>query len=320
MDTRSPNTRRQAAFTLVEILGAFFIMTIILTLVTSIFVENGRQRAASLGMMKEGLSAAAALEQVAADLEGALFVKAEDGRPDENPWRFVGEGFGELGSESVRFVTQNAPMSNRGEHASQWVEVAYFVEENDAGERSLWRWLSPRPPTEVTSGFPSAGDDGTMRLAVGVDDLGFRFRDTEGEWLDEWDSSYQPPETPMPSAVEFNLRLFRDARPGETDDESNQVAALLHKRRVVLPMPVISVDDLIELGQNDDDDDDAGCFTVSDCLAEGDSGWYEDVLDDDCEGDEELCELLSNSEETCWDEISTQYAALASEAPTSCAP
>ena len=43
----------QHGYTLIEILASFFIMTVILTLVTGIFVENGRQRAAALGMMRE---------------------------------------------------------------------------------------------------------------------------------------------------------------------------------------------------------------------------------------------------------------------------
>ena len=79
---------RVSGYTLIEILGAFFIMTIILTLVTGIFVENGRQRAAALGMMKESLSAAAAINQFAQDVESAVFLTVPTGqRPDENPWR-----------------------------------------------------------------------------------------------------------------------------------------------------------------------------------------------------------------------------------------
>ncbi len=103
---------RHHGYTLIEILGAFFIMTILLTLVTGIFVENGRQRAAALGLMRESLSAAATLDQLAWDLESALFLANETGRrPDENPWRFLSDGLGETGAVAVRFVTQNAPVA-----------------------------------------------------------------------------------------------------------------------------------------------------------------------------------------------------------------
>lgn len=308
--------RGERGYTLVEILGAFFIMTIILTLVSGIFVENGRQRAASLGLMNEALSAAAALEQVSADLEGALFLKATSGRPDENPWRFSSEGSGELGARSLRFMTQNAPAGNRPVHASQWVEVSYFVEEDREGNLDLWRGVAPRPPTEVQDRYPRAGDEGTMRVATDVVDLGFRFRDELGEWLDDWDSAFASPESPLPSVVEFNLQLYREARIGETEDGSDRVPARPHSRRVVLPMKTIDVAKLIELEEDAEDDEE--CFTVAQCLAEGDRDWYEDQLDDDCGGDEDLCEMLSNSSETCWSEIVAASESVAAEAPETC--
>ena len=53
---------RKGGYTLIEILASFFSMTIILTLVTGISVENGRQRAAALGPLQAGLPATAALD------------------------------------------------------------------------------------------------------------------------------------------------------------------------------------------------------------------------------------------------------------------
>ena len=95
---------RRSGYTLIEILGAFFIMTIILTLVTGIFVENGRQRAAALALIRESLSATAVLDQVSQDLEAAIFLKDSSGRqPDEYAWRFFADDYGELGSQSIRF-------------------------------------------------------------------------------------------------------------------------------------------------------------------------------------------------------------------------
>jgi len=190
---------RHRGYTLIEILGAFFIMTIILTLVTGIFAENGRQRAAALGLMRESLSAAATLDQLAQDLESALFLTNKAGRrPDENPWRFLSEGLGETGAVALRFVTQNAPLANRAEHASGWVEVAYFLEEDQSGDVVLWRWLSPRPPAEPADRFPSADDDGSTRVAIGVSQFGIRFLDADGEWVDEWDSALPPRRCPQP--------------------------------------------------------------------------------------------------------------------------
>ena len=317
----SPPSRRRG-YTLIEILGAFFIMTIILTLVTGIFVENGRQRAAALGLMRESLSAAATLDQLAQDLEGALFLANKTGRrPDENPWRFLTEGHGETGAVAVRFVTQNAPVANRAQHASGWVEVAYFLEEDRSGDVVLWRWLSSRPPTEFADRFPSSNDHGSARMAIGVSQFGIRLLDSDGEWVDEWDSAFKSTSAPLPAAAEISLRLMREARLGETDDESPTVAGPLHTRRVPIRMPPIDVKALIELGDGGDDEgDEQNCFTVSECLGEGDSDWYESQLDEDCGGDDELCELLVNSETTCWSEIESAYPGIADQAPETCAP
>jgi type II secretory pathway component PulJ len=309
---------RRTGYTLIEILGAFFIMTIILTLVTGIFVENGRQRAAALAMMRESLSAAAALDHISQDVEGALFLSdSSDGPPDEYAWRFLTEGYGDLGAHSIRFVTQNAPVNNRGLHASGWIEIAYFLEEDDVGELTLWRWVAPRPPNEANTRFPSAGDDGAMRVALDVNEFGLRFLDPEGEWLDEWDSTFQTPLAPLPRAVEVNLRLNREARLGESEEGLETVPGPLHTRRIALPMPPINVQTLLSLAEEGVAGEE-GCFTVAQCLAEGDRGWYQEELEDDCGGDDRLCDLLAASETTCWSEIDSSYPGVADRAPETC--
>lgn len=311
--------RRVSGYTLVEILGAFFIMTIILTLVTGIFVENGRQRKAALGMMKESLSAVAAIDQLAEDLEGAVFLAdlSED-RPEEYPWRFQSEGDGDLGALSLRFVTQNAPMANRGLHASSWVEIVYFLDDDEEETTTLWRWVAPRPPIEVDRGLPRADDEGSMRIALDVYDFGIRFLNEDQQWLDEWDSAYQSPLTPMPSAVEINLQLGREARLGESEEGLDTVPGPIHRRRVSLRMPPIDVAALVALG-SESTDEDVECFTIAECMNEGDPEWYHAELDDNCGGDDELCDLLSAAGTTCWSEIEFGYAAVAAKAPETCA-
>lgn len=316
--------RATRGYTLIEILGAFFIMTVMLTLVTGIFVENGRQRAAALGMLDESLSAAAALDQVAQDLEGALFIAADPGsRPDEHPWRFASEGISDHGAKALRFVSQNAPLANRAQQASGWVEIAYFLEEDRHGQSVLYRWISARPPTQASSRFPSADDEGSMRLAADVSDFGLRFLNPTEGWVDEWDSAFEAPDAAMPQAVEISLGLMRDARIDESvedeDAASRRVAGLLHSRRVVLLMRPIDPNALLELALEDGDDDGAAqCFTVAQCVAEGDAAWYQTEIESDCSGDETLCKLLSDSNATCWDEIVNAYGAVAEKAPETC--
>jgi len=44
---------RRAGFTLIEVVGAFFMMVVILVFITGIFFENGRQREAATDLMRE---------------------------------------------------------------------------------------------------------------------------------------------------------------------------------------------------------------------------------------------------------------------------
>jgi hypothetical protein len=214
-------------------------------------------------------------------------------------------------------VTQNAPRSNTAEHASNWVEVAYFLEQDKSGDQVLWRWRSSRPPSEPANGFPDSSDDGSMRIAVGVSEFGVRFLDFEGNWLDEWDSSYQPSNQALPEAAEISLALFRTARRGESLDGDIQVPGVLHVRRVSMVMRPIDIAALIDLGQ-DGGGDGPDCFTLDQCLDQGGNDWYGAQLDDNCGGDDDLCDLLRGPGSTCWSEIQRSYPQLAARAPESC--
>ncbi len=310
--------RRHAAFTLIEVVGAVMMTVLILVFVTQMFVENGRQRAAATDLMRERLSASGALEVLANDLEGAVFLARPQGRdPESHPWRFVAADAREYGATAFRFTTQNAPQSNRGEHASNWVEVAYFLEEDEEGERTLWRWRSARPPHDANASFPDSGDEGSMRMVTGVSEFGVRFLDPEGGWVADWDSTFYPPESAMPQAAEISLTLMRAARRGEAEDDEIRLPGMLHSRRVAMVMRPINVADLIELGKDPLADED-GCFTIERCLREGDTDWYQSELNDDCGGDGRLCDLLENPADSCFSEIESAFPGVASRAPESC--
>ncbi|HEB91348.1 MAG TPA: hypothetical protein ENI85_17360 [Deltaproteobacteria bacterium] len=309
---------QRAGFTLIEVVGAFFLMVVILVYITGFFIENGRQRDAATELMRERLSAAGALDLLSDDLTAAVFVGRGEGEaPEDHAWRFQADESGEHGATRLRFVTQNAPRSNPAEHASGWVEVAYFLQEDRQGQTVLWRWLSPRPPSDPDAPFPDSSDPGSMRVAVGVDAFGIRFLDAEGEWLDEWDSTYEPPDEALPQGVEISLALLRKARVGESPGGTSELPGFLHTRRIALEMRPIDVAALLELGATGQGDE-AGCYTVARCLDEGDDDWYVNELDSGCSGDDELCDLLENPDETCWSRIESRYPQVAARAPGAC--
>ena len=317
---------RRAGFTLIEIVGAFFLMVVVLVFMTGIFVENRRQRDAATEMMKERLSASSALALMAADIEAAVLVTPAPGvDPGNHPWQFIGEDDGEFGSTSIRFVTQNAPAMNASEHAASWVEVSYFLEEDEEGQLELWRWRSARPPAEATRGFPDSLDAGSARVAVGISDFGVRWLDSEGEWVDSWDSTYQSTSKMLPDAAEITISFFRAARRGEQEDDetasefSTVVPGLLRTQRVTLVMRPLDVNALIELATGGGGELD--CFTIQQCIEvsaeEGDSQWYDAAYEDACEGGaDDLCDMLGSPLNTCWSSIEDS---LGGSAPESCA-
>lgn len=309
----------RAGFTLLEVVAAFFMTVVILGFVTGIFVENGRQREAATSLMRERLAAAAALDTMASDLAGAIHLKrGEEDDPDAHPWRFVATSTGELGATAFRFVTQAGPRTNPTAGGSAWHEVAYFLAPDDEGNRVLWRWRSPRPPAEPPRTAPEPEDPGSMRVAVGVASFGVRFLDAEGTWVDEWDSTFTGADQALPAAAEISLQLFRKARPGEAseDPEALEVPGRLQTRRVAFAMPAIDVAAVIALGQ--DADGAANCLTIDQCLAQGESVWYQELLAGGCDGDDRLCEVLRDSAKTCWSTIQTTYPAIAARAPAGC--
>ncbi len=314
-------SRTSQGFTLIEVVAAFFMTVVILAFVTGIFVENGRQREAATSLMRERLSAIAALDLIGADFAGALFLVPgdEEEEPDAYPWRFIGTEPGEFGSTSFRFVTQAGPRANAAEGSSAWIEVAYFLAQDEDGKTVLWRWRSPRPPSEAAREFPGPDSPGSMRVAVDIAAFGVRWLDFEGSWQDEWDSTFAPPEQAMPDAVEISIQMMRPARSGEAEEnpEASELPGLLQTRRVALVMQPLDVAAIIALGQ--DEEETLDCVTVDQCLAKGDSSWYQELLADSCGGDDRLCEVLRDSAKTCWSTIQTTYPAIAARASEDCA-
>ncbi|MBY0402012.1 hypothetical protein K2X89_17090, partial [Myxococcota bacterium] len=131
-------------------------------------------------------------------------------------------------------------------------------------------------------------------------------------------STFSPPDQAMPEAVEISLQLMRPARQGEAteDPDTTEVPGRLQTRRVALAMKPLDVEALIALASEDGGE--ADCVTIDQCLAKGDSAWYQQLLADGCGGDAKLCEVLRDSAKTCWSTIETTYPAIAARAPAGC--
>ena len=324
---RWPNKtqRGRSGFTLIEVVAAFFLTTIVLFFVTGIFSENGRQRSAATELLRVETTASAALDLIAQDLEGSVFIARQSGLdPRSHPWRFIAEGSGELGATFIRFQTQNVPRGNLAENASTWVDVAYFLTEEEPEDEgitegpsyTLWRWRSSRPPSEAARRDPDENDPASARVAEGLAGFGLRFVDPEGGVLDDWDSAFAPDDAPIPMGVEVNLVLHRNAREGETDSGAIRIPGRIHVRAVTLAMHrPIDLDALISLAAEAEGE--LTCGTIADCADFGDE-WFVDLRESGCDGDEELCQMLNASTETCWSEIVREWPSIANEAAVEC--
>lgn len=319
--------RSESGFTLIEVMGAFLVTIVVMLFVVGTFSESGRQQDRAMEKMRAETTAAAALDLLAQDLEGALYLARPEGRDArDHPWLFLAEDTGELGSRTLRFQTQNVSRGNLGEHASTWVDVVYFLsEEEEDPDRledssgpsyTLWRWRSLRPPTDAARRLPDAGDARSARVAEGIAEFGATFADLDGNVLDDWDSSLGTGEAPLPVSVELRLSLYETARSGEDDGSgATRVPGRVRSRSVALPMnrPI----DIAALVALETDDEANACSTIADC-ADIDDQWFVDLLDDACDGDEALCDLLNESTTVCWSEIEAGWASVAATAPAAC--
>jgi hypothetical protein len=313
---------RAAGFTVIEVLGAVFLALVVLTLVSGIFSENGRQRAVASERLRTETAAATALDRIAEDLEATILMsRPAGGDPRDHPWRFVAEDPGELGARALRFQTQNVSRANLAEHASTRVDVAYYLTEEETDETggeprfTLWRWQSLRPPSEPTLRWPEPEDPGSARLAEGLADFGVRLVDAEGGVVDEWDSTFAVDDAPLPLGAEISVVLYRTARDGEAEPGVLEVPGDVHERSISLAMPrPIDLSALIALAAGDGE---AECGTIADC-ADFDDTWFVELRESGCDGDEELCELLNASTEVCWSEVAREWPSVAAAAAPEC--
>jgi type II secretory pathway component PulJ len=311
-----------AGFTLLEMLSAVFLATVVLVLVSSIFGENARQRSVASERLRVETTASTALDRIADDLEASILLKRPAERdPRTHAWRFIAEDPGDLGARTVRFQTQNVSRSNLAEHSTTWVEVVYFLADEEIDDPSadphftLWRWQSNRIPGDSDRRWPEPGEPGTARVAEGLADFGVRLIDAEGALLDEWDSTFAAEDAALPAGAEIALVLFRAARPGEGEPGQIEVPGRIHGRTVTLAMPTpIDVAALIELSEGTSDPE---CGTIADC-ADFDDEWFVELREKDCDGDVELCDLLNASGDTCWQELAREWPRVAASAAPEC--
>ncbi len=236
---------REVGFTLIEVLGAIFLTSLVVAVAVTAFVNLSSQSTRAVEMMREGLHSTAVLERITSDLSGAslLVRKSEDIDPHLHPWHFTAASqyaFG--GADALKFISRSQRPRVGAMHVSDLAQVAYFTTVEEDGSTTLHRWSAPSLPPSYEPGFPRPDDPGSFVLADGLGGVTFRFRTEEGEWVDEWDSKQIIQSDQLPSAVEVSVYPFAD----EPDFDGFDGGAPAHVRQIVLHQRPIDLTLMIE--------------------------------------------------------------------------
>lgn len=256
--------RISAGFTLIEVLAAVFLTSVVISVALAFFVNLSRSTEAAAATTQEARRAFAVLDRVARDLEGAyLLVKPPALDPLAHPWIFRAESsVSTEGADRIMFTSRNYRPRNPTAHGSDLGVVTYMLHANQAGDGyDLLRSITPGLPELFEREFPSVEDEGLMLVAEDLSLFGVRFLTAAGEWQDVWDSSLIEESSMLPRAAEIEVAFVKAREPDEglaLDDFSfadggNEGDSERFLRRVAIPMRAVDLEAMLDEGKADQD-------------------------------------------------------------------
>ena len=194
-------------FTLMEILLAFLILGIVLTTVLASFNAVFSTTDTLANSTRYYDMAKNCLNRMTLDL-GALYItqpplyKPPDFDDPPDPYRIVGS-FNDINGTSfakIRFASSAHIPFGKSEKRGV-AEIVYYVQGQADGQQVLRRGdhLYPYPPFEEDSGDPV--------LSEHVKSLAFKYYDSEGSELEEWDSDSDEYGYATPAAIRIQLEI-----------------------------------------------------------------------------------------------------------------
>lgn len=189
---------KRRAFTLIELLVAMVLAVVLLGLASQVFVAGMRSRDRLRETANDVGALRRAYEAISRDLHSATVA------PDDSGLQF---GLSATGAGTANNVLQMA--SNVGEPllagraASETALIQYAVAEDPrTGRPGLWRYETPYPVPDTTSGGNSEPQRATF-LLPGVRQAGYLFYSSEQQnWIESWDG-----EIGLPSAIRLDLEI-----------------------------------------------------------------------------------------------------------------
>ncbi len=248
---------RQHAFTLVEVLAAVFLTSVVMTVALTLYVNISDATDAAAAKARRGRHSLAVLDRMARDLEGAYLVsKPAERDPLQHPWIFLAESHeGDSAADRLQFMTRNHRSRNLLDHGSDLARVSWLLRPSPDGPGyELLRAIQPGLPEPPANEFPSADDESFAVVAEGLEHFGIRFLDEE-DWLDDWDSSQLEQSSRLPRAVEIEIAFLPESADDEGDFDDlgrigdEDLAANTYMRRVLLPMEAVDVEAILLAAQ-----------------------------------------------------------------------
>ena len=299
------DTRRQAGFTLIEMLASIFLTSVVLTVAVSFYIDLSRATEAATLKLRNTRHAATIIDRVARDLQSAiLVVKPAETDPIEHPWIFLAEASltGE-GADRVKFVARNSRSHATIENPSDLAVVSYLLEPSEDFDESfeLYRFSSPRLPEGLDRDFPELDDPSARLVARDVSSFSLRFRANGGDWVDLWDSSTLLASGQLPDEVEVSVALL-DESVDSADDFDDSEEPRVYTRRVSLPLRPIDIQKQIDqaVGLAGRGSGEGGCITVGECIGKPQNQALWQAYFDRCASDARACANVETVRAECY--------------------
>ncbi len=289
---RARATRRHGGFTLLEMLAVVALTTLVLTVTINFFIDLSRATTTATEEVRGERRAAAILDRVARDLEGAYLVKKpKEMDPLEHPWLFLAEsGSTAPGADRLKFMTRTALQRTSGEHESDVSVVSYETRPGAEGGIEILRASASRLPDALDRTISVDGESTGAVLASGVATFAVRFLDEAGAWQNAWDSSLLADSSELPVGAEIEISMLPPEGAAADALAAGEPAPLgPFTRRVLIPVRPIDLEALLDpeaaaeaaAAGAADEDEDAEDGTSSDgsktAKASGDSNQESDA-------------------------------------------
>ncbi len=226
MSNSATGDKREHGFTLIEVMAAVLLTSIVISVAVAFQVNLGSATRTARERLRTQRHAVALLDRVARDLAGTYFIApSETDAAGTHPWIFLSRPSLSEGekSDAVKFVTRNYQPVNLDGHASDLAVVAYYLNpaEDEPGHQ-LMRWRNIRMPEVYDPTFPEADDPNAEVIGENLSSFAVSFIDAKGTEVSTWSSAGKGDLAALPAAVKLEIAMIDPERTDPDDDTSQR--------------------------------------------------------------------------------------------------